>query len=154
MSGLWIYLITLFVQQTFEDSSRSKYARVLNIARLYMQCYTKFWIFLNMAQYVSIICESALTFFMIWPKIVECLRVSLKIPESAVLIIPSFLIFFIILDVWQGFEYVSDIKYARVLIMQRYSYNNLVIVTNDIIWEFLFYQFVRPSTPHLTILSF
>ena len=31
---------------------------------------------------------------------------------------------FIILDIWQGFEYVLGIKYTSVLNMLRYNYNN------------------------------
>ena len=61
----------------------------------------------------------------------------------------------IILDIWQSFEYVSGIKYTRVLNMLRYSYNNMVIsITNAILLEFLCALFVHPGTPQLTISSF
>ena len=43
---------------------------------------------------------------------------------------PGFSICLFILDIWQGFEYALGIKYARVLNMRRYSYNNIVIVAN------------------------
>ena len=43
-----------------------------------------------------------------------------------------------------GFKYASDIKYARVLNMLQYSYNNIIIiVTNVIILEFLSARFVH-----------
>ena len=43
-----------------------------------------------------------------------------------------FSIFLIILDIWQNFEYALGITYVRVLIMLRYSFNNIIIiVTND-----------------------
>ena len=66
----------------------------------------------------------------------------------------AFSICFIILDIVEDFEYVSDIKYARVLNMLQYSYNSItfIIVTNVIILEFLSAQFVHPDA--LTTLSF
>ena len=66
----------------------------------------------------------------------------------------AFSICFIILDIVEDFEYVSDIKYTRVLNMLQYSYNSItfIIVTNVIILEFLSAQFVHPDA--LTILSF
>ena len=61
----------------------------------------------------------------------------------------------IILDIWKGFEYASDIKCARVLNMPRYSYNNIIIdITNVIILEFLSAWFVTPGALQLTNLSF
>ena len=39
----------------------------------------------------------------------------------------------IILYIWQGFEYVSGIKYARVLNVVWYSFNNIIIVMNDML---------------------
>ena len=54
---------------------------------------------------------------------------------------------FIILDIWLGFEYDSDIKYGRIL----KSCNNIIIVTNVIILEFLSDRFVHPDTLQLTI---
>ena len=67
---------------------------------------------------------------------------------------PAFSICFIILDIVEDFEYISDIKYTRVLNMLQYSYNSItfIIVTNVIILEFLSAQFVYPDA--LTILSF
>ena len=57
------------------------------------------------------------------------------------------------LDISQGFQYASGIKYARVLNMQRYSYNNIIInVTNVIILEFLSTRFAHADAPQLTIL--
>ena len=48
---------------------------------------------------------------------------------------PGFLKCLIILDIWQGFEYASGVKYARVLSMLQYSSNKIItiIVTNAII---------------------
>ena len=54
----------------------------------------------------------------------------------------------IILYIWQGFEYVSGIKYARVLNVVWYSFNNIIIVMNDML------DFVHPGTPQLTNVSF
>ena len=62
--------------------------------------------------------------------------------------------FLIILYIEQGFEYVSGIKYGRVLNMLRYSYNKIIIVSNVIILEFLSARFVHSGTPQLIILSF
>ena len=67
----------------------------------------------------------------------------------------GFLICLIILEIWQGFEYVSGIKFASVLNMSRNSYNNIIIiVTNVNILEFLSAWFVHPGAPQLTILYF
>ena len=60
----------------------------------------------------------------------------------------------IILDIWQGFEYASGIKYARVLNMLRYSYSNIIIVTNVILLEFLPARIVLLGAPQVTVLSF
>ena len=65
---------------------------------------------------------------------------------------PGFSICIIILDIWQGFDYVSGIEYARVLNTPRYSYNDIIIVT--VMSEFLSARFVQPGAPQLTILSF
>ena len=65
---------------------------------------------------------------------------------------PGFSVCLTILDIWQGFECASGIRYARVL---RYSYDNtIIIILTDVILEFLSAQFVHPSAPQLTILSF
>ena len=61
----------------------------------------------------------------------------------------------IISDIWQGFQYASGIKYARVLSILGYSHNNIIIiVTNVIIEEFLTVWFAHPGASQLTILSF
>ena len=85
----------------------------------------------------------------------------LSVPKYAwkwlnkVLTMPEFSICLIILYTQEGFEYASDIKYARVLNMLWYSYNNnIIIVTNAIILEFLLFQFVHQGALQLTILSF
>ena len=68
---------------------------------------------------------------------------------------PQFSVCLIILDIWEGFEYASEIKHARVLNRPRYNYNNIIIiVTNVIMLEFLSARFVHPGAPQLTILSF
>ena len=55
---------------------------------------------------------------------------------------PGFSIYSPILDIWQSFQYISGIKYARVLNMPLYSYYNIIIVTNVIILESLSARFV------------
>ena len=62
----------------------------------------------------------------------------------------------IILDIWQGFEYASGIKYAKVLNMLQYSsYSSItVVVSNFIILEVSSARFVHPGVPQLTIISF
>ena len=61
MSGPVLFLICeifLHVREAFEDASGSKYARVLNMALLYMQGLHKVLnICLNMAQYATVITE-------------------------------------------------------------------------------------------------
>ena len=67
---------------------------------------------------------------------------------------PGFSICLIILEIWQGFEYVSGIKYARVLNLVPYSYNITIIVTIVIILECLSARFVHAGAPQLTIFIF
>ena len=68
---------------------------------------------------------------------------------------PGLSICLIILDIWQGFQYASGIKYSRFLNMPSYSYNNIIfIITNAIILEFLTAQFVHPGALQLTVLFF
>ena len=59
----------------------------------------------------------------------------LNVPEYACFENARVLIYLIILGIWKGFEYASDIKRARVLNTSRYSYNS-IIATNLIILEF------------------
>ena len=59
-----------------------------------------------------------------------------------------------ILGIWQGLEYVSGIKYAKVLNMLQYSYNNIIIIVTVIILEFLSARFVHPGAGQLTNLFF
>ena len=66
---------------------------------------------------------------------------------------PRFSILLMSFDIWQGFEYASNIEYAIVLDMLWYSYNNIIIET-VIILEFLSVQFVHSAAPQLTILPF
>ena len=82
---------------------------------------------------------------------------SLNMPENAWINYARVLSVFsdlIILDIWQGFEYASGIKYARVLNMLRYSYSNIIIVTNVILLEFLPARIVLLGAPQITVLSF
>ena len=68
---------------------------------------------------------------------------------------PRFPICLNILYTLQGFEYASGIKYARLLNMPPYSYNDIIIIAiNAIIIEFWSAQFVHPGIQQLTILSF
>ena len=60
----------------------------------------------------------------------------------------------LIIYIWQGFEYTSGIKYARLLNILWYSYNNTVIVHSAIILEFLPVWLVHPDTRQRIILSF
>ena len=55
MSGLWICLVILHVQQAFEDASGSKYTRILNKARLYKQEFR----ILNMSEYGTLFLNNA-----------------------------------------------------------------------------------------------
>ena len=76
-------------------------------------------------------------------------------PEKNVLTLPGFSLCLIILDIWQSFEHISDIKYAMVFNIQHFSYNNIIIVvTNVIILELLSARFVHPGYLQLNILSF
>ena len=60
-----------------------------------------------------------------------------------------------ILDIWQGFEYASGIKYAKVLNLWWYDYNNItIIVTNVIILDFLSAWSVHSSAQQLATFSF
>ena len=105
--------------------------------------YTEFWICLNMAQYASIMPEYAL--------------MSLNMSEHGILLnVPEFAWkYLMILDIWQGLEYTSDIKYFSILNMPWYSYNNLItIVTNVIILELFSVWFVPLGAAQLSILSF
>ena len=43
----------------------------------------------------------------------------------------------LILDIWQGFEYASCVKYDRALNMMQYSHNNIIIIVTVIVLEFL-----------------
>ena len=62
----------------------------------------------------------------------------------------------IIFDIWHEFEHASGIKYARVLKMLQYNYNNIILIAviNVIILEFLSARFVHSGTPQCAILSF
>ena len=126
MLGLWICMIILHVRQAFEDTSGSKYARVLNMARLHMQGlrrvpnishygsirFNNAWRCLNMPYYPSIC-----------PNMAEYCWMSLNMPENA----------------WLNCSY-----YVRVLNIPRYSHNNIIIIaTNVIILEFLSARFVH-----------
>ena len=51
MLGLWICLVILYVWQTFEDTSHSKWVWIWH--GCIRKVFTKFWMCLNMAQYVS-----------------------------------------------------------------------------------------------------
>ena len=66
---------------------------------------------------------------------------------------PGFSICLIILDIWQGFEYARDIKYAKVLNMLQYSSDSNIVVANVVILKFLSVQFLHPGSLQL-ILSF
>ena len=44
----------------------------------------------------------------------------------------GFSICLIILYIWQGFDYTSGVKYARILYMPLYSYNDILFDYNDV----------------------
>ena len=124
----------------FVDASGSKRARVLNMSRLYIQglhrtseygpiYLNNAWICLKNAW----ICH--LTFLIT----AHYCWMSLNMLENAWINCLWYLIFDILfLDIWQDFECASSIKYARVLNMPQYSYNNIIIIVNNvIILEFL-----------------
>ena len=113
--------------------------------------YSEFWVCLNMAQYASIMTEYALMSL-------DMSEYVLNVPEYAwincsVLTMTGVSLCLTMLDIWQDFEYAPGIKYARVLNMPWYSYNN-IIVTNVIILELLSTWFVHPGPQQLTILPF
>ena len=101
MPGFWIFLIIRQVWQTFEDTSDSKQANVLNMAQLYMQkSYTKFQICLSlhasvMPQY-ALVCFNVPQYGCEWLNIIECSWIYLKILELTVLTLPGFSIWCVI----------------------------------------------------------
>ena len=114
--------------------------------------YNEFWIYLDIPWYATIMPQYAL--------------MPLSMPEHGwiLLNVPKYvwkclnkLLWFstclIITCISHGFEYVSAIKYVRVLSMLRYSYN-IIAITSVVILECLSARFVRPGPPQLTILSF
>ena len=85
--------------------------------------YKEFCLWLNKAQYALIMLKyaskylNAPEYVWTWLNIAECLGICLKILEKTVLTVPGLSICLIILDIWQDFEYVSGIKYVKVLNM-------------------------------------
>ena len=73
--------------QTFEDVSASKYDKFQNMAQLYKQGYTVFWIFLHMAQLPSImpgyawICLNTHQYAWTWLNIAESAWICMKMSE-------------------------------------------------------------------------
>ena len=161
MLELWICLIILHVWQTYEDVSGSKCVRVLNIAKLYMQRLHRV---LNMSEYASVCLSNAWIWLSILrcpsicPNMTEYCWVSVNMPQNnsvkTVLTMPGLSVCLIIRDIWQGFEYTSYIKYARVLNMLQYSYNNFIIIVTVILLEYFSARFVHPGTLQLTHISF
>ena len=87
----------------------------------------------------------------------EYALMSLNMSEHGILLnVPEFAWkYLMILDIWQGLEYTSDIKYFSILKMPWYSYNNIItIVTNVIILELFSVRFVPLGAAQLSILSF
>ena len=144
MLGLWICLIILYVWQAFEVALDSKCTSALSIACFYMQTLCKA---LNMAQHNSIMPAYAL------------MSINMSDPGWKLLNVPEYVwkcpnkLFWLcqgsqyitILYIWQCFKHASGIKYGRILNMLWHSYNNnIIIVTNAIISEFLCAWFVYP----------
>ena len=70
----------------------------------------------------------------------------MKIPEQIVL--AMFMSGLIILNIWPGSEYASDMKYAIVLNMLQYSsYGNIIIVVTNVIILELSARFAHPGAP-------
>ena len=96
MPGLWICMIIWHGWQAFEDALGSKSARVLNMARLYMQGLRKFRICLFMAPYLSLMPEYASIYLNVsqytwtWLNIAECPWIYLITPKKIALTIPGF----------------------------------------------------------------
>ena len=80
---------------------------------------------------------------------------SLTMPENAQLTaptMPGFSMCFIILHIWQDFEFAANIKYASLLNILPYSYNITIIITTTVILpEFLSTWFVHSDAPQQTI---
>ena len=83
----WLCQDSEYTWSSYLFNKLLKIPRFLNMPEFWIwhgcicQCYTEFWICLNMAQYVSIIPECPLTSSLIRLKIFECLIESQKIPE-------------------------------------------------------------------------
>ena len=88
-------------------------------------CREYVWIWLNMPQQ----CQNMAQYALMSLNIAGCPWICLKMPKWIVLIMPGFSICFIILGIWQWFEYTSDIKYAKLLNMPWCTYNNFIIAT-------------------------
>ena len=122
MPGLWICLIILNVRQAFEDALSSEYARVRNIARLYMQGLHRVR---KMSEYGSIylnnarICLNVPKYGWTCLNIAECPWICPKKLCQGSQCASSSLISDRVLNM-------SVIKYASVLNMLPYNYNNLV----------------------------
>ena len=119
---LWKCLNKLFwlCQESKYARSSYKLDRLLKMPQVEYSTlykgYTEIWIFLIMASHVSLMPEYAL--------------ISLNMPEHG----------WILLNVP---EY-AWINCSRVLNMPRYSYDNVIIVTNVIMLEFLPARFIHP----------
>ena len=109
MPRLWICMIILHIWQAFKDASGSKYLRVLNMARFYMQGLRRV---LNMSEYRSIHLNNATL-------------ISLSMPENG----------WILLNVpeYSRNAWINCSDYARVLSMPRYSYNNIFIIVANVV---------------------
>ena len=159
----WLCLDSEYAWSSYMFDKLLKMPPVLNITGfwIWQNCickgYTKFWICLNMAQYASVIPNMS-QYALMSINLLEHGWILLNVPESAwkclnKLTMPKFSIWLIILNIWQGFEYASCIKYARVLNTPQCSYNNIIIVTN-VMLELLPAWFVHPGTSQLSIFFF
>ena len=152
------------------DRCLSRMPRVLNMAGFWIwhvriwKAYTEFRICLNMAQYASMIHENARKcFYMSYSRWI-CLNmdgycgmlwICLKNAWINCSDYVKVLNMPLHLRSLTGFWVASDLEYTRVLNMLQYSYNNMIIIiTNVIILDFLFYRFVHPGARQLTILYF
>ena len=144
MPGFWICLIILHVRQPFEDVWSSNVRGFWISHGCICKGYTEFWTWVNMAQNASLIPEYTLMSL----NVSEHDWILLNVPKYAWKCLNK------LFWLCQCSRYASGIKSARVLNMLLYSYNNIIIVINVVILEFLSAQFIYLGAPQLTILSF
>ena len=139
---LWLCQGSGYAWSSYMVGRFSKMPRVLNMLGFWIwqgcicKDYTDFWICPNMTQYATIMPEYDSICLEVPQYAWTCLNIGLSmlsIPEYAwkclnKLTTSWFSLCLIILHIWQGFKYASDIKYAWVSNMLLFSYNNIIII--------------------------